>query len=102
MESTATNKVDFESKKRGKGRKQSKNVSHSVEKLLKAYPEHGTRNIEVETVLEARRRGSRNDSSTQFVKALNYVNQDPDLSLSVKLGETHAELSNFKFRNTVY
>ena len=72
---------------KGRGAQQKiKNKSHSVEKLLKGYPTTATdKKKEVDTILEARRRGSRNDTSSDFIRALHFVNQDNDLSLSVKL-----------------
>ena len=86
----------------GSVRQASKNRSHSVEKLIKHFPEANSKNKEIDNVLEARRKGSRNDSSAEFFRALNMVNHDPDLALSVKLGQSHADLSDFGQRNTVY
>ena len=82
-------------------RQSSKNKSHSIEKLIRQFPEAGAENTELGKVLAARRRGSRNDSSADFMRALNFVNADPDLSLSVKVGQAHNDMSNFANRATV-
>ena len=78
-----------------------KNRSHSVEKLIKHFPDALAKTNEIETILEARRRGSKNDSSSDLIKAFNFVKQDPDCCLSVKLEHNHAQLTDFAKRSTV-
>jgi len=69
--------------------KATKNKSHSVEKLLKHFPDTKAKQKELDSILEARNRGTKNDSSVGFFKALNRVNHDRDLSLNVKLEHKH-------------
>jgi len=48
-----------------------KNKSFSVEKLLKQFPDSSAKLKELNSILEARSRGTKNDTSTAFFKALN-------------------------------
>ena len=70
--------------------------------MIKQFPDAQGKTREMDAILEARNRGSRNDSSADFVRALHFVNQDNDLSLPVKIGDQHTEQMNFANKTTVY
>ena len=52
----------------------SKNRSHTVEKLIKHFPDALAQTTELGNILEARRRGSKNDSSADLMRAFNFIN----------------------------
>ena len=65
-----------------------------MEKLLKNYTEADLERKQVDAVIQARRKGNKNETSTDFTRALNHVNQDHDLAMSVKLSIAPSDLAN--------
>ena len=61
-----------------------KNASVSIEKLVKRVPDSNAKTQELEKILEARDHMGRNDSTTGFKKALSHVNHEPDMALTMK------------------
>ena len=53
--------------------KQKTNQSYSLEKTLKYFPDAQARENELANILEARRKGSRNDSTADLLKALHFA-----------------------------
>ena len=45
-----------------------------MEKLIKHFPEANAQQSQIENVLEARRKGSKNDSSAELCRAMHMVN----------------------------
>ena len=61
-----------------------KNASVDIEKLVKRVPDSNAKTQELEKILEARDHMGRNDSTTAFRKALSHVNPEPDMALTLK------------------
>ena len=59
--------------------------------MLKAFPVASLHQNEIYNVIEARNRGSKNDSTNDFIKALHPVNGEKPVSLKVKINEDHED-----------